>query len=155
MRRIALASLIATSLAAPSYAQSGRLTLGIGRTETPSTVFVMNWHSAPRPAGWSYAAGLHATSLGSAWIGVGASYSLPLGNSPYFLRGTFMPGLYTRGSDMDLGGPLQFTTSVEFGTTLRNDAEVSLLLLHRSNGGIYRNNPGVNALSVNYTIPLN
>lgn len=116
---------------------------------------MMTWHSAPHPAGWSYAAGLYATTRGAGWVGMGLSYTLWPGNGSFFLRGSVMPGLYHRGSDRDLGGAVEIGTSIEFGMTLRNDAQISLMLTHRSNAGIYRNNPGLNMASVAYTIPLN
>jgi hypothetical protein len=114
----------------------------------------MNWFSAPRPAGWSYAAGLYASTEGAAWIGAGLSYTLRPGNGNFFVRGTVMPGLYHQGSDVDLGGVFEISTSVEIGTRLRNDAEIALMLLHRSNAGVYDNNPGLNAVGLSYTIPL-
>lgn len=155
MRSLALISVLATLAAAPAVAQSSRVTFSLGQTETPSTAMAMTWHSAPRPAGWSYAAGVYATSEGAGWIGGGVSYTLRPGNSGFFVRGTVMPGLYHQGSDRDLGGAVELGTSLEFGMALRNEAELSLMLTHRSNAGIYSRNPGLNMVSVAYTIPLN
>lgn len=155
MRRLALLPVLATLAASPALAQSPSLSFGIAHTETPSTALFMTWHSAPRPAGWSYAAGLYGTSRGAGWIGAGVSYTLRPGNGAVFLRGTVMPGLYHRGSDVNLGGAFQIATSVEIGTRLRNDAEISLMLIHRSNATVYNYNPGVNAVAIAYTLPLN
>ena len=155
MRSAPLLAVLAMLAATPVIAESPRVTFAIGQTETQSTALAMTWHSAPRPAGWSYAAGLYASSEGGGWIGGGVSYTLRPGNSGFFVRGTVMPGLYHHGSDIDLGGPIQIGTTVEFGTRLRNDAEVSLMITHRSNAGIYGRNPGVNMVAVAYTIPLN
>ena len=58
------------------------------------------------------------------------------------------------GNGRDLGGPLEFATVVEIGTELRNGAQLSLALEHRSNAGIYAINPGADTLSLIYTLPL-
>lgn len=155
MTKFACIFFIAAVAAVPATAQS-RLSFALGGSDSRSSgAFTMIWHSAPHPAGWSYAGGLYATDRGAGWVGAGLSYTLRSGSSGLFARGSFMPGLYTSGSDIDLGGTIEFATTVEVGTRLRNDAELSLMLSHRSNAGIYTRNPGVNTLSLSYSIPLN
>ncbi len=147
-------ALAACALSSPALAQSAVTSFGLGATDASSTALNMRWHSAPRPAGWSWAAGLQATDRGAAWIGAGVSYTLrPTGGS-LFLRGSVMPGLYRAGNDIDLGGPFEIASAIELGTDLRNGAQLSLLLEHRSNAGIYAANPGVNTLSIAYSIAL-
>lgn len=65
-----------------------------------------------------------------------------------------MPGLYRQGNGLDLGHALEFATGIEVGTELRNGAQLSFLYEHRSNAGLSNVNPGLNTLSVLYSIPL-
>ena len=153
--KIALSLATVLALATPAVAQSAYTSFALGATDAGSASLALRWHSVPHDRGWSWAAGIWATTDRSAWIGGGVSYTLRPGNGNVFVRGSFMPGLYARGNGRDLGGALEFATGVEVGTELRNGAQVSLLLEHRSNAGIYSNNPGVNALSVVYSMPLN
>ncbi|GAB4267924.1 MAG: hypothetical protein Kow0013_18290 [Pararhodobacter sp.] len=145
---------LAVAASAPAVAQS-YTSFGLGYTDDDSAVFTLRWHSEPRPAGWSWAAGLYATHRGAAWIGGGVSYTLRPGAGSWFIRGSVMPGLYHRGNGTNLGGPFEIATGIEVGTELRNGAQLSMLLEHRSNAGIYNTNPGLNSLSVLYSIPLN
>ena len=149
---LSLASTLAVS--APAAAQSYG-SFAMGRTDSHTTALSLRWHSAPQPAGWSWAAALWATDRGAGWIGGGVSYTLRPTDGAFFLRGSLMPGLYASGNDRNLGGALEFATGIEIGTDLRNGAQLSLLLEHRSNAGIYRVNPGLDTLSVVYSLPLN
>ncbi|HPD91931.1 MAG: acyloxyacyl hydrolase [Rhodobacter sp.] len=154
-RTLLLGLAASAALASPGMAQSAYTSFALGRTDASSTALALRWHGQPHDRGWSWAAGLWATSDRSAWIGGGVSYTLRPGHSQWFVRGSFMPGLYARGNGVDLGGALEFATGIEVGTDLRNGAQVSLLVEHRSNAGLYASNPGVNTLSVVYSIPLN
>lgn len=139
----------------PVLAQQSVTSFALGRDGTSATTFNLRWHSVARPAGWSWAASLFATSDGAAWVGGGVSYTLRPGNGAFFVRGSVMPGLYRQGNGRNLGGALEIATGIEFGTDLRNGAQISVLLEHRSNAGIYAVNPGLNSVSLVYSIPLN
>jgi hypothetical protein len=156
MKAIAATSFaLALAVTSPAVAQQAVTSFGLGYNDNDAVALNLRWHSTPRPRGWSWAAGLYATENGSAWAGVGVSYTLRPGNGALFVRGSFMPGLYHQGNGIDLGGPLEFATGIEVGTELRNGGQISLLLEHRSNAAIYSTNPGMNTLSVQYSIPLN
>lgn len=136
-------------------AQEANTSFGLGRTDSSSYAMSLNWFSAPFRGGLGWAGGLWVTSRGAAWVGGGLAYTHSFGGGPVFVRAALMPGLYRSGSDLNLGGPLEFLSRIEIGTHLRNRAQVSLALEHRSNAGIYATNPGMNVVSVNYSLPLN
>jgi len=155
MRRL-IASVPLILLAAGNVgAQESRATFGLGRNDTSSLALSLNWHAAPFHAGLGWAGGLWVTSRGAGWIGGGLAYTHQFAGGPVFVRGAVMPGLYRSGSDVNLGGPLQFLSRVEIGTELSNRGQISLAFEHRSNAGLYATNPGLNTVSVNYSLPLN
>lgn len=155
---------LCAALAAPACAQDyatastagsgARLSFALGATDTENAVLAVRWHSAPHARGWSWAAAGWATGEGGLWAGAGVSYTWALGASAWFVRGSFMPGLYHQGDERDLGGPVEFATALELGRTLANGAELSMMVEHRSNAHLYSHNPGLNTLSVVYTLPL-
>ena len=59
----------------------------------------------------------------------------------------FAVGAYERNGDIDLGGPVEFRSSLDISRGLGNGARVAIELYHISNARLYDRNPGVNALA--------
>lgn len=117
-------------------------------------MLTLRGHMEPFASGFHWSAGLMASDRGAAWIGAGISYTHHLAGDALFLRGSFMPGLYRAGNDIPLGGPLVFATGLEIGAQMSETSRLSLLFEHRSNAGLYGENPGLDSVSVNYSWSL-
>lgn len=100
-----------------------------------------------------FAAG-EITSDGSVWGGVGIAAEVPLGEN-WFIGASFAPGLYAEGgSDLDLGGTIQFRSQAEVGYRFGSDQRVSLSYSHLSNAGLDEENPGSEVITVYYHVPF-
>jgi lipid A 3-O-deacylase len=63
-------------------------------------------------------------------------------------------GYYENGKGIDLGYPLEFRLSLAVLYTFRNGSELGLEASHISNANLSPDNPGTEALSVTWQIPL-
>ncbi|OLD65812.1 MAG: hypothetical protein AUI52_06170 [Acidobacteria bacterium 13_1_40CM_2_68_10] len=59
----------------------------------------------------------------------------------------FAVGAYDRNGDIDLGGPIEFRSSLDVSSALRNGMRIGVTLYHVSNARLYDRNPGINALA--------
>jgi len=59
----------------------------------------------------------------------------------------FAVGAYDRNGDIDLGGPIEFRSSLDVSSALRNGMRIGITLYHVSNARLYDRNPGINALA--------
>ena len=100
-------------------------------------------------------AGLSVTEGGGMWIGFGQTLTYELGNSPMFVELHAMPGLYAPNGGFDLGGPLEFRSGIEIGYENRKGWRYGLSYDHRSNAGIFKNNPGIETVQFRVSIPTN
>ena len=98
-------------------------------------------------------AGLSVTENGETWIGLGQTLTYELGNSPMFIELHAMPGFYFPNGGFDLGGPLEFRSGIEIGYENRNGWRYGLSYDHRSNAGIFKNNPGIETVQFRVSIP--
>ncbi len=103
--------------------------------------------------GAAWLLGFSISSRGEAWLGAGLGYAVRLQPHGLFVRASFMPGLYRPGTGTDLGGPIEFRSMLELGMLLSRGA-VTLSIDHRSNGGLYRQNPGMEVVALTWQIPL-
>ena len=77
---------------------------------------------------------------------------------PYFCRAGehwgisigFGVGLWDSGDGLDLGGPVEFRSSIELFTELTERSRLGLTFYHLSNAGLYEDNPGSNSLVLLY-----
>lgn len=100
-----------------------------------------------RPVGsdrFEWSAGLATTSDEAAWVYGGAGYDWRPG-ARWRLRPAFAISLFDDGDGKDLGGPVEFRSSLELAYTLRARLRLGLLFYHLSNAGIYDRNPGSNS----------
>ena len=106
-----------------------------------------------------YRLGPFGTSLGlstgeaGSWIGLGATYTVPFGSTPFYAELHAMPGLYVE-DEFDLGGPVAFRSGVELGYEMRNGWRAGLSYDHRSNAGIYDDNPGIETVQFRISVPF-
>ena len=63
-------------------------------------------------------------------------------------------GLYSRGTGVDLGGPIEFRSEIDVANHLENGMQLGLGWDHRSNLEIYARNPGVEMVHLRLAIPL-
>lgn len=97
--------------------------------------------------------GLSATTSGAVWAGVGIIHTVELPGSRAYLQSHFMPGIYMRGDDVDLGGPINARAGVELGWETENGIRLGLSVDHRSHGGLFERNPGVETVQFRVTFP--
>ena len=97
-------------------------------------------------------AGLETTSRGSFWGGAGLLLDIPIG------RFSLVPqagvGAYGQGRGKNLGSPLEFRTGVELAYRFADSSRIGAEFTHMSNADVARHNPGTEAITVSYEIPL-
>lgn len=98
-------------------------------------------------------AGVIAGAQGSLYVYGGAYADFPLGEHWTFTPG-WAAGLYDRSPHFDLGGPLEFRTSVEVSYRLANGSRVGICLYHLSNADLFERNPGSESLVLTYSSGL-
>jgi lipid A 3-O-deacylase len=99
--------------------------------------------------------GASVTEEGAGWIGAGGKWtSTDIWSGPFFLESTLMPGIYFQSDGPDLGGSLQFRSSIGVGFAFEGGATVTVAYDHRSNADTDVTNPGLEVLSIRYAMPL-
>ena len=98
------------------------------------------------------AMGLSVGENGETWVGFGQTYDIPLGDRA-FIELHSMPGLYADNGGFDLGGPIEFRSGVEIGYENKAGWRFGLSYDHRSNAGIYDDNPGIETVQFRVSIP--
>ena len=112
-------------------------------------------YALPRNYGpFGTALGLSIGENGEAWVGYGATYKMDLGRSPIYAELHAMPGLYAENGGFDLGGPIAFRSGIEIGYEARNGWRYGLSYDHRSNAGLYDDNPGIETVQFRISVPL-
>ena len=67
----------------------------------------------------------------------------------------FAVSLYEEGSTgKDLGGPVEFRSSLEFARRFAGGSSLGLAVYHLSNAGIYDDNPGSNSVILSWAFPV-
>ncbi len=100
------------------------------------------------------AAGVVGTEEGEFWAYAGLLR--PFHVAPLWrLTPGFGVSLYEEGgSGKDLGGPLQFRSSLELSRRLARGGRLGLAVYHLSNASIYENNPGANSVVLTWASPV-
>ena len=86
---------------------------------------------------------------GGIYVGTGF-YQRAMLADPVYVAGSGVTGLWFEGDDRDLGGLLEFRTTLEIGVEV-GGGDLGLAWDHRSNLNIGRINPGLEVLSLRYT----
>ncbi len=63
-------------------------------------------------------------------------------------------GYYNKGDGKNLGGGFEFREGVTAGYKFQNGQGIGVAFHHMSNASIYSHNPGVELLTVRYTVPF-
>lgn len=98
-----------------------------------------------RETGFNVVGGLAATDDEAVWAYAGASYSWQPGDR-WRLRPGFAVSVFENGDGKDLGGAIEFRSSLEATARVRSNLRFGILVYHLSNAGIYDLNPGSNSL---------
>jgi hypothetical protein len=97
--------------------------------------------------------GVAATDDSAFWAYVGLRRPFRFGRG-WRLTPGFAVALYEEGSGKDLGGPVEFRSSLELGHRFSGGSSVGLTLYHLSHGGLYDDNPGSNSLILSWALPI-
>ncbi len=124
------------------------------RRADPAAELYLRYDLAQTRGPFGGAAGLSVTENGEAWVGFGATYLVPFGRSGAYAELHAMPGLYFGNGGFDLGGPIAFRSGLELGFETAQGWRMALSYDHRSNVGIYEENPGIETLKFKVSIPL-
>lgn len=93
------------------------------------------------------------TEEGGAWIGAGGKWNTQdLISGPIFVEASLLPGLYFDNNDEDIGGLLQFRSSLGLGYEFSNGSTLLVSYDHRSNADTRDFNPGLETIAVRYAI---
>ena len=131
-------------------------TESVGRQSVNLSIVQFQRESVGSELGYSYAApvsfgplqpsyALSITNQRGTWIGGGLSNIFMLSESD-FLSLSFIPGVYIKGNDEDLGGWLMFRSGIEFGRYFSNSWFASVSYDHRSSGDLWVYNPGMETI---------
>lgn len=100
-------------------------------------------------------AAVAGTASGSLFVGAGVLMDFYFGRR-LVLTPSVAPHFYVQGgSDKDLNYPLEFRSQLEIAYQFDNRARLGLAISHYSNASLGDSNPGVETLSLNYSIPIN
>ena len=102
---------------------------------------------------FGFGVGLSATTRGAVWVGAGVVHTVDFPQSGAYVQSHFMPGMYLRGDGVDLGGPINARAGIEIGWETGTGMRIGLSLDHRSHGGIFDRNPGVETVQVRLSFP--
>ncbi|MEQ8667041.1 MAG: acyloxyacyl hydrolase [Rhodospirillales bacterium] len=99
-------------------------------------------------------AAVAGTASGSVFVGAGVLMDVYFGRR-LVVTPSFAPHFYHQGgSDKDLDYPLEFRSQLEIAYRFDNRSRLGLAISHYSNASLGDSNPGVETLSLNYSIPL-
>jgi hypothetical protein len=98
-------------------------------------------------------AGMFVTSEGGFYTYAGIRLDVYFGNRFVFTP-SFSPGLYFEGNGKDLGFEVEFRSSVELGYRFDDYSRLSLGIAHLSNASLGDKNPGVETLTLTYSVPF-
>jgi lipid A 3-O-deacylase len=98
--------------------------------------------------------GLSVTDQSAVWMGAGPTYTVPLKSDTIFVELHTMAGLFLKGDGPGLGGPIEFRSGIEIGYEVGNGTRFGLSYDHRSNAGIYADNPGIESFQLRLAMPF-
>jgi hypothetical protein len=146
------AGCLATSDTVPRFSIAGGEVLERNAEAAPELYLRYDLGKTIGPFGT--AAGLSVGEAGETWVGYGATYTIPFGRSRAYAELHAMPGLYFDNGGFDLGGAVAFRSGLELGYETRNGWRMALTYDHRSNSGLYEDNPGIETVQFKVSVPL-
>ncbi len=100
------------------------------------------------------AAGLSVSADGEIWAGFGPTWDYAFGRSGFYTELHAMPGLNLDDTGFDLGGAVAFRSGIEVGYESDGGWRYALSYDHRSNAGLYEDNPGIETVQLRVSVPL-
>lgn len=101
----------------------------------------------------SFIAGGTLTGRVGGYVYAGGRFEFPVGK-PLGIGASFAPGIFFAGHGKDLGGAIEFRSGIDLAYRLGDGGSVGMGLFHYSNGKIYGENPGSEAVVVTYRFPV-
>ncbi len=98
---------------------------------------------------------LAVTDQGDVWAGFGAKLRFQPEYTNFFVESSFQPGVHIRGDGPELGGNIHFRSALGVGYAFDNGSSVLMSFDHRSNGDFREVNPGLETLTIQYSMTLN
>lgn len=96
---------------------------------------------------------LVAPEMRALFLGVGLAFEIVF-RDHWVFSPNFEPGFYWRGSGRNLGYPLEFRSALELAYEWDNACRFGGQLYHISNASLSNRNPGANALTLFFALPL-
>lgn len=160
--RIALSAALAVALASSAFSQE--IVLGAGYSDysrqgaEDGVILSMEYIHRPFYEGRVFSARLagaiELVETGDAFLGGGVSGKWDL-QQDWFIEASVLPGAYIEGTALnDLGSTFEIRSQLAVGKRFKSGKALSLALSHKSNASTADINPGVNALTLRWHIPL-
>jgi hypothetical protein len=125
----------------------------VGREGTDSMELHLEYHSNSKLWIFKPFGGVMGISNGASYLYAGLRVEVPLGRR-FMVTPSIAPGWYNRGAGFDLGYPLEFRSQLELALRFGNQARLGIAVSHMSNAGLGHINPGIESLTLNYSMPL-
>ncbi len=123
------------------------------RHQERSTQFGLEWHGDSFYKNFLPIAGGTLDMDGDSYGFGGVQYEYALNNT-WTITPSFAIGLYHDGAGKDMGGPLEFRSSLGIDYRLDNASRLGLAMNHISNAGLYDRNPGAESVVITWSLPL-
>lgn len=154
----ALALGLAVLPAAPARGEEGpELAVSAGVYDVAKTKVLeagLEYRFASRAWGLVPVAGVAANEDGAFWAHGGLRRPFRLAPG-WRLTPGFAVSLYEEGSEgKDLGGAVEFRSSLELSRRLAGGSSLGLTVYHLSNAGFYDDNPGSNSVVLSWAFPV-
>ena len=149
-----VAALSLPLLPVAAQAEDAHLGISLGSLDRGHKEIYLRYQSGSRLGPFHYAVGGSISDKREAWVGVGLLYEQSIGQGPFFVQASVLPGFYNAGFGKDLGGYFEIRSGIDVGIGFAGGSRLSLGIDHRSNASTNRKNPGLNAVQVRYSIPI-
>ncbi len=94
------------------------------------------------------------TSKGATYYYGGFNLEIPIYEKKLYMIPGFAVGHYSKHKGKNLGGALEFHSTIEVNYKFENTHRVGVAFGHISNASIYKKNPGEEDLVLTYSIPI-
>ena len=152
-----LAGVLAAATAPARAEEGSELAVSVGSydiAKTKSTEAGVEYRLRSRAWGLVPALGAAVTEDGAFWGYGGLRRPFRVGPG-WRLTPGFAVALYEEGSTgKDLGGPIEFRSSLELSRRFAGGSSLGLAVYHLSHAGIYDDNPGSNSVVLSWAFPL-
>jgi hypothetical protein len=158
MKKLSILTIALAALCLSSAARADYLTLGLGDWNALRDNDHSVWYGAQYRTNYFWNRlygdfGVGGNNDGGLYGFAGLQYDINLIGRFYLIPG-FGVGLYREGGSKDLGGPIEFKSSIEGAYEFDNGWRAGVSLWHISNAHIYDHNPGTETIEATVSIPF-